>query len=148
MALKQNVVYTRFNVEKQIDLGNENALISLGINTTAQAKALMVPDTGLLRNSIMYKTNTKDGGFNDSSGVASDSSEELQGDAPKDELYVGSNVEYAPYEEFGTRYRAPKPFLRPAVDIEVRGSDGVKAVAKAMNASLKKIDDIKSRKKL
>lgn len=29
---------------------------------------------------------------------------------------IGTNVEYAPYEEFGTRYRGPHPYLRPALD--------------------------------
>ena len=29
--------------------------------------------------------------------------------------YVGSPVEYAIYQEFGTRYMAPQPFLRPAI---------------------------------
>jgi len=29
---------------------------------------------------------------------------------------VGTDVEYAPYEEFGTRYRPPHPYLRPALD--------------------------------
>src|SRR5688572_21591668 len=29
---------------------------------------------------------------------------------------VGTNVEYAPYEEYGTRYRGAHPYLRPAFD--------------------------------
>jgi HK97 gp10 family phage protein len=28
--------------------------------------------------------------------------------------FVGTPLEYAPYEEFGTRFRDPHPFLRPA----------------------------------
>jgi HK97 gp10 family phage protein len=28
---------------------------------------------------------------------------------------VGTNVEYAPFLEFGTRYMAAQPFLRPAL---------------------------------
>ncbi|MBO8173498.1 MAG: HK97 gp10 family phage protein [Bacillaceae bacterium] len=31
------------------------------------------------------------------------------------ERYVGTNVEYAPYVEFGTRRMSAKPYLRPAV---------------------------------
>lgn len=31
-----------------------------------------------------------------------------------DSAYVGTNVEYAPYVEMGTRYMAARPFLRPA----------------------------------
>jgi HK97 gp10 family phage protein len=29
---------------------------------------------------------------------------------------IGTNVEYAPYQEFGTRYMAAQPFLRPALN--------------------------------
>lgn len=34
--------------------------------------------------------------------------------------FVGTNVEYAPYEEFGTRFRDPHPFLKPAFNSSVR----------------------------
>ena len=33
---------------------------------------------------------------------------------PKDKVFVGTNSEYAPYLEFGTRFHKPYPFLRPA----------------------------------
>ena len=32
------------------------------------------------------------------------------------EATVGTNVEYAPYVEFGTVRQAPQPYLRPALD--------------------------------
>jgi HK97 gp10 family phage protein len=28
---------------------------------------------------------------------------------------VGTNVEYAPYVEYGTRYQAPQPYFRPGI---------------------------------
>lgn len=31
-----------------------------------------------------------------------------------DSVYVGTNVEYAPYVELGTRYMSARPYLRPA----------------------------------
>lgn len=31
-----------------------------------------------------------------------------------DSVYIGTNVEYAPYVELGTRYMDPRPYLRPA----------------------------------
>lgn len=31
-----------------------------------------------------------------------------------DSAYIGTNVEYAPYVELGTRYMDPRPYLRPA----------------------------------
>lgn len=33
-----------------------------------------------------------------------------------DHYRVGTNVEYAPYVEFGTRHQAAQPFLRPALE--------------------------------
>lgn len=45
--------------------------------------------TGRLRNSITHTTDIKD-------------------------VYIGTNVEYAPFVEFGTSKRKAKPFLRPA----------------------------------
>ena len=29
---------------------------------------------------------------------------------------VGTNVEYAPYVEYGTRHQAPQPYFRPAIE--------------------------------
>lgn len=58
----------------------------------AKAKGLAPVDTGLLRNSIQTKI-----------------------DGPL-KATVGTNVEYAPYQEFGTRHQKGKPFLTPAAD--------------------------------
>lgn len=50
------------------------------------------------------------------------------------EVSVGTDLEYAPYQEYGTRYMSPRPFLRPAID-ETRGevlafvSAGLKGIA-------------------
>lgn len=38
---------------------------------------------------------------------------------------VGTNVEYAPYEEYGTRYRPPHPYLRLAFDEKKGEAQGV-----------------------
>ncbi len=35
-----------------------------------------------------------------------------------DTVKVGTNVEYAPFVEFGTVFRRAKPYLRPAFDEE------------------------------
>ncbi len=34
---------------------------------------------------------------------------------------VGTNVQYAPFLEFGTRRMAPRPFMRPALEAERAG---------------------------
>lgn len=59
------------------------------------AKELCPVDTGRLSTSIR--------------GFAQQESGEVVG-------YVGSDVEYAIYPEFGTAYQDPQPYLRPAVE--------------------------------
>lgn len=39
----------------------------------------------------------------------------------EDHYRVGTNVDYAPHVEFGTRNTAPQPFLRPALEKARRG---------------------------
>jgi len=56
---------------------------------TIRVKSIV--DTGRLRDSINYKV----------SG---------------DEVAVGTNVEYAPYHEYGTRKMAARPYMRPSLD--------------------------------
>ena len=90
--------------KKGADQGNEAALVSACIKVEAQAKSLAPVDKGGLRSSIGYKTATKSSGSLDVS--------------PKDnEGFVGTNVFYGIYQEFGTRFMAPQPFLRPAAQI-------------------------------
>ena len=93
----------------------ERALEAIGLAAEGHAKVACAVDTGRLRNSISHDTD-------------------------QDTTYVGTNVEYAPYVEFGTgkfaesggrttpwRYQddngnwhttsgqKPQPFLRPAI---------------------------------
>jgi len=60
----------------------------------AQAKTLAPVDTGMLRNSIQT---------------------DIEGPL---KATVGTNVEYGPYQEFGTRHQKGKAFLTPAADAE------------------------------
>ena len=69
------------------------ALEEIGLTAERYAKGYAPVDTGRLRNSISHE-------------VAQD----------ENAVYVGTNVEYAPYQEFGTRYQNGTPFLRPALD--------------------------------
>lgn len=60
-------------------------------NAVMEITALGAVDTGNLRNSIIHATNSTT-------------------------AYIGTNVEYAPYVEFGTRkYPHERPFLRNAI---------------------------------
>lgn len=67
---------------------------ALNVQTKARRRAAV--DTGRLRNSITHE-------------VAEDGLSAV----------VGTNVEYAPYVEFGTRRMRARPFLFPALEEEV-----------------------------
>ena len=123
---------------KIIGAENEKGLIELLVNVTAQAKELAPNDKGQLENSIMWKTSTGKGGFNDGSGEKS--SKPITGTAKQGEGYVGTNVEYSTYQEFGTRKQVPQPYLRPAIAIEAQGQNinkVLKDIDRAVQNSLK-----------
>ena len=65
------------------------ALERIGMQAEGYAQDLCPVDTGNLRNSITHTTD----------GTAA---------------YIGTNAEYAPYVELGTRRAAAQPFLKPA----------------------------------
>ena len=111
--------------------------VNIGLleKVTAEAKSwCAVGETGILRNSIMWKTQEQSGGHTEGNVLSST--------AKEGEGVVGSATEYAGYQEFGTRKMKAQPFLRPAVEIEVFGSSGAatmkKYSAKAMESELKK----------
>jgi HK97 gp10 family phage protein len=74
------------------DVGKELTRRTLKVHRAAVN--LCAVDTGRLRASITWRLG------NDSRGLVG---------------IVGTSVEYAPYLEFGTRYMAAQPFLRPAL---------------------------------
>ena len=107
--------------------GLKAAIVQTAIKIEGQASANAAVKTGTLRNSIMWSKGwssdsfgfPRDGGF--SPAVGGGQSSKI--DAPDGiEAVVGSNVEYAIDQEFGTRNKAAQPYLRPAADA-VRGSD-------------------------
>lgn len=67
------------------------ALKEAGMKIQADAKRNVLVDTGRLKNSIT--TEIWNGGYT---------------------VTVGTNVKYAPFVEYGTKYWGGKPFLRPA----------------------------------
>lgn len=67
------------------------ALERIGMQAEGYAKDLCPVDTGNLRNSISHKV-----------------------DDAEQAVYIGTNVEYAPYVELGTVKMAAQPFLKPA----------------------------------
>lgn len=83
------------------------ALTKIGILAEGYAKKALTDqkavDTGRLRNSVAW-------------AILDDS------------VYIGTNVEYAPYVELGTSKMAARPYLRPAVTDHV---DKYKAVVRS-----------------
>ena len=77
-----------------------------------QAVLLAPKDTGRLQGSITYATDK----VSDRPRHPAKSGDAVS--APNDEwtLHVGTNVEYAEYQEYGTRFQGSQPFLRPALD--------------------------------
>ena len=63
-----------------------------GLVAEGYAKKLAPVDTGNLRNSITHEV-----------------------DDGEPAVYIGTNVEYAPYQELGTIHIKAQPFLKPAV---------------------------------
>jgi HK97 gp10 family phage protein len=83
------------HVNEVIEAKNEaiaRALEAIGIQAEGDVAELAPVDTGRLRDSITHEV---------------DESEEA--------VYVGTNVEYAAYQEYGTSKMKPHPFLKPGI---------------------------------
>ena len=82
---------------KEISENIKSALLrgmeKCGLTAEGYAKKLAPVDTGNLRNSITHEV-----------------------DEEEPAAYIGTNVEYAPYQELGTIHMKAQPFLKPAVN--------------------------------
>ena len=122
------VVVVGFSQKPQTELEKKTkkALKKIGMIAETYAKQLAPVDTGLLANSITYAL----GGDAPAIGEYMDNAGEqiglYEGSAPADDdsqttLYVGTNVNYAIYQELGHHttngnWVPPQEFLRPAVE--------------------------------
>lgn len=86
------VISHRDEVMQRVQDATIRGLTAVGMQCEGYAKMICPVDTGNLRNSI---TNTMDG---------------------DDTVVVGTNVEYAPYVEYGTSRTKAQPYLVPAVE--------------------------------
>lgn len=78
-------------------------------------------DTGLLRNSITFARGGKGANIDSYSASKGTGSGSYSGSAPSEgrherSVYIGTNVEYAPFVELGTSHSKAKPYLRPAAE--------------------------------
>ena len=79
-------------VSEDIKAALLRGLETCGLVAEGYAKKLCPVDTGNLRNSITHEVDDVDPA-----------------------AYIGTNVEYAPYQELGTIHMKAQPFLKPAV---------------------------------
>lgn len=85
-----------------IDLALAMALEEVGLVAEGYAKRACPVDTGRLRNSITHVTRPDEKA-----------------------VYIGTNVEYAPCVELGTRHQKPQPFLKPAANDHYSTYEGI-----------------------
>jgi len=111
--------------------GGEKGAIDVSIQTAIKIHSEAVQNcptkAGQLKNSLMWKTKGENGGFNTQSKESAPEGHRLTTKDEEKVVYVGTNSDHW-YPEFGTRYMAARPFLRPAVDA-VRGASA-QAIAK------------------
>ena len=103
----------------------------LGLIVEGQAKLLAPKSTGRLAASITTQSKTNSTQPESASQYGTGTKETITSiDKPNssEEVLVGTNVEYAPYMEFGTIFTNAQPFLRPALDL---------AKGKALNVATK-----------
>lgn len=96
----------------EFDPAVRKTLEEIGIEAEAHAKEIITEkgavDTGRLRNSTTWAVGGEKPNASGYSGIA----------PKKDEpcVYIGTNVHYAPYIEFGTNKMPARAFIRPAVE--------------------------------
>jgi hypothetical protein len=91
-----------------LDKAIERGLEAIGLTAERHAKKdpNMPVDTGLARNSIAHAVSGKEASISEYKADKGDEKGSYSGTAPNDRekaVYVGSNVEYFPYIELGSR---------------------------------------------
>lgn len=100
--------------ERKLFVGLE----AIGIEAEGNAKedANMPVDTGRARNSITWATKAKEGeGFSYSDDKGNNFNDQIGTGADEHSVYIGSNVEYFPYIEEGSRTISARHVLRNAI---------------------------------
>jgi HK97 gp10 family phage protein len=105
-----------------VKAGIPGALEVAAVNITSKAKDIVPVDTGNLKNSISYRPGDK-----------------------ANEMIVGANAPYAVYQEFGTRYMKPQPFMRPAIDLVIKGKGTMQSIKQIVNDHFKKYPELKEK---
>ncbi len=141
------------DVDKAVADGMDKAFLEIAIRTVTLAKASVPVDFGVLGASIMSK-----GPLDPAYGLGSPATSEsgrggggvppgLSTQVSGHEVVVGSAVEYALYQEFGTRRMAAQPYLRPAIQIAVGHGKASEVIAKYNSDEVKNAVKNKTRGK-
>ncbi len=120
-------------VRRAIDEAIETALTAVGMHVENQVIELVPVDTGRLKGSITHAT-TKSKSKVRPPAKADDG---IDHDGSKDTVLVGTNVEYAAYVEYGTKYSAAQPYLRRG--LELTKGDIPEIFAKTIKARLERL---------
>jgi len=124
------VISHRPEFERRFEKAVEKALRLVGGQAERIAKETIsdmeAVDTGFLRNSITFAL----AGDSANTPMYTDDTKgqtgEYSGEAPEDEggkvrtVYIGTNVYYAPYVEYGTSRMAARPFLSQSISSHQR----------------------------
>ncbi len=133
------------NPVEAVKTATDKTNLEMGMRVMGQAKLLApvnkkIGEGGRLRNSISVTSrHAEHKGFNDSPGDRADNKLSTQG-LTEGDVYVGCNLDYAVHQEYGTMRMAAQPFLRPSVDIEVKGE--------SIQSVMKRYSDEQMRKEL
>lgn len=108
MSVGSNVKITVIDNSPEVKSAMQSAIArgleAIGLQAEANAKREV---TKAVYNSPPAKSGyVRTGALRNSIGHATDS----------DSAYVGSNIEYAPYVEYGTSKMGARPFIKPAVE--------------------------------
>lgn len=104
------------DVLKDMLKNRAKALEMIGLLAEGYAKRLCAVDTGRLRNSTTHSTSSFPGvgSYEDNNGNKFNDAKAKE-KPEENAVYIGTNVEYAPYVELGTTRTPEQPFLRPAM---------------------------------
>ncbi len=114
--------FTNPDLMDEIIAQTEAGIAAIAASVASEAAIMAPVKEGRLRDSIVWKTSLQGTGV--IPGVPSP--KKLEG-------YVGSAVDYALYQEFGTRYMKPQPYLRPAIAIKALGRNGADIMIRKIN---------------
>ncbi len=106
------------------ELGAKTRVITEALGLAGEGNAIKeitnmkAVDTGRLRNSLTFATAEGTGNPNGQSGAKAETSDYTPLATPEEgAVYIGTNVEYAPVIEYGSKKgHAPRPFLKTAIE--------------------------------